>query len=53
MSKNYDGYLMWAVKDEDKIYHPLFQTREEARQFCRASSCKWEIVKVKLVEVKP
>lgn len=52
MAKNYDGYLMWAVKDEDEIYHPLFKTREEARQYVRSSSCKWQIVKVKLVEVE-
>ena len=52
MAKKYDGYLMWAVKHEGKIYHPLFHTREEARQYNRASSCKWQIVKVKLVEVK-
>lgn len=47
-----DGYLMWAVKHEDSIYHPLFHTREEARRYTRASSPKWQIVKVKLVEVK-
>lgn len=49
MARNHDG---WGVKADGKIYLPLFRTREKVRQFCRASSPKWEIVKVKIVEVE-